>query len=197
MAKSRVYFFALVLILSGCNIFQTRTPQPPQQGQSIFIPPTTYDIVMENLQNAISDRNVNNYIACFSDPTTGGRAFSFQPSPTASRQYQSIFQGWDISSERGYFNNLISQSSTSASPSLVLVPNQEQPLGSDSAYYSADYTLIWPNKEPAAPQRVQGNLQFYLGQNSSGNWSIYRWIDAGTSDTAKTWSDLKALFSIQ
>lgn len=196
MTKKCFLLFAFAMLISGCNIFETRTPEPPQQAQSDFLPPTIYSIVIENLQNAIADRNVNNYVACFSDPTTGGRPFTFQPSPTAGRQYQSIFLTWDISSERGYFNNLVSQSSSSATPSLVLVPVEDQP-GADSAYYSANYTLIWPNKNSSAPQQVQGNLQFYLSVNSSGNWSIYRWVDSGTSDTVKTWSDLKAWFSIQ
>ncbi len=196
MKKSLFVSLALVMLISGCNIFETRTPQPPQQQQSDFLPPTIYSIVIQNLQSAITDRNVNDYVACFSDLTTGGRPFIFQPSPTAGRQYESIFQNWGISSERGYFNNLISQSSSTSTPSLVLVPVEEQP-GADSAYYSANYTLIWPNKNSSAPQRVQGNLQFYLGVNTSGNWSIYRWVDTGTSDTVKTWSDLKAWFSIQ
>lgn len=193
MTRTRFVFFALVLLLSGCDIFQTRTPEAPQQGQSGFLPPTLYNIVVENLQNAIADRDVNNYIACFSDPGTGGRVFTFQPSPKAGSQYQAIFQDWNINSERGYFNNLITQSSTSASPVLVLSPVQELP-GSDSAFYSADYTLIWPNKLSGGLQQVQGNLQFYLGVNSSGTWAIYRWVDTGTGDS--TWSDLKAQFSI-
>jgi hypothetical protein len=67
-------------------------------------------------------------------------------------------------------------------------------LGPDSAYYSANYTLIWPNKGSGGLQQAQGNLQLYLGVNQSGNWSIYRWVDSGTGDS--TWSDLKAQFSI-
>jgi hypothetical protein len=196
MAKPRLTFLALLILFSGCNIFQTRTPEPPQQGRSDFLPPTSPDIVVQNLQNAISDRNVINYIACFSDPTSGGQSFSFMPSPRAASQYRAIFQNWDISSEQSYFNNLISQSSTSSSSALVLSSIQLVPY-TDSAYYSANYTLLWPNKVASNLQQVQGNLQFYLGVNPNGSWSIYRWVDSGTSDTVKTWSDLKAQFSTQ
>lgn len=196
MTRARLTFLAILLFLSGCNIFQTRTPEPPQQGRSDFIPPTSPDIVVQNLQNAISDRNVINYVACFSDPTSGGRNFSFIPSPRAASQYQAIFQGWSVAQEQSYFNNLISQSSTSSSSALILSSVQLVPY-TDSAYYSANYTLLWPNKVASNLQQVEGNLQFYIGVNPSGSWSIYRWVDSGTSDTVKTWSDLKAQFSTQ
>ncbi len=196
MKKSPLISLLAALLLFSCNIFQTRTPEPPQQGRSDFLPPTQPDIVVENLVNSISDRNVNNYISCFSDPSSGARPFTFLPSPNAASQYRAIFQDWTVSSEQSYFNNLISQSPTSSSSALVL-SNVQLVLGSDSAYYSANYTLLWPNKLASNLQDVRGNLQFYIGVNPSGSWSIYRWVDSGTSDTSKTWSDLKAQFSTQ
>ncbi len=194
MMKIAPLIIPLVILASGCGIFETRTPEAPQQGRSDFQPPTSADIVIQNLVSAIADRDVNNYMACLSDTSFGGRSFRFVPSANAARQYQAIFQSWDKNSEQYYFNNLISQSSTSSSSALLLSSVQLLPQGPDSAYYSANYTLLWPSKGSSYPQQVQGNLQFYLGVDRNQNWSIYRWVDSGVGDSL-TWSNLKALFS--
>ncbi len=194
MKKSPLLLTVLALLLSGCGIFETRTPQAPQQGRSAFQPPASPDIVVQNLVSAIAERDVNNYVACLSDTSLGGRMFKFIPSATAARQYESIFQYWDKISEQYYFNNLTNQSSTSSSSALLLSSVQLVPQGPDSAYYQANYTLLWPNKVSGNPQQVQGNLQFYLGADRNGMWSIYRWVDSGIGDSL-TWSDLKARFS--
>ena len=194
MRNPRVFLLVSVLLVSGCGIFETRTPEAPQQGRSDFQPPTSPDIVVQNIENAIADRDVNNYMACLSDTIYGGKAFTFVPSANAVRQYASIFQNWDKNSEQSYFNNLISQSSTTSSAALLVSSEELVAQGTDTYIYSANYTLIWPNKVSGNPQQVQGNLQFSLGVDRNQNWAIYRWVDSGVGDSL-TWSDLKARFS--
>ena len=186
MIRSYIILIVMLTMISGCDLFETRQPQPPQQGQSNFIPATSASIVVQNLINAIADMNVDNYLSCLSDSSFGGRTFSFVPSSDA---IQPIFQYWDKNSEQTYFNNLIIQSSSSASPALTLSSQNFNALSSDSVFFSANYTLLWPNK--SYQPLVQGSLQFYLGHDKNQNWSIYRWIDS-KSDTSLTWSDLKA-----
>ncbi len=195
MTKSHVIILLQLLFLSGCGIFETRTPEPPQQSRSDFQPPTTAGTVIDNLKNAITDLDVTNYLACLSDTSFGGKVFSFSPSAKAASQYGAIFQAWDKTSEQNYFNYLKSYSVSSSSPVLTLSNETLVPQSSSTYYYSADYTLLWPNKSSTNLQQVQGNLQFYLGIDNNQNWSIYKWVDTGTSDTVKTWSDLKAQFS--
>lgn len=175
-----------LFVASGCDIFQTRTPQPPQQGQSSFVPATLPEQVITNLESAIEDENVVNYLSCLSDTTSGGRAFSFSPSADAPQQ---VFQGWNKTMEGGYFDKLVAQSLKSQAPVLTLSSPISQPLGgsSDSVLYSANYILEWPNN--TYPQEVKGILQFHLGHNTNQIWSIYYWTDSKT-DTL-TWSDLK------
>ncbi len=190
----RFLLFAFIAgFVSGCGIFETRQPQAPQQGRAGFQPPTSPDIVVQNLVNSIADRNVDNYLSCLSDTGFGGGTFVFQPPADVYRQYQYIFMNWDKSSERAYFNNLTVQSSSSASSALILT-SENLTLQGDSALFNANYTLIWPNKVAGYPQQVEGNLQFSLGVNRNQNWSIYRWIDSGIGDSL-TWSDMKARFS--
>ncbi len=199
-AKSKCQFLTLsiflVIFVYGCNIFQTRTPQPPQQGQSNYVPPTSPDIVIQNLKNAIAEKSVENYLSCLSDTGFGGRNFSFVPPSDVYVQYQQIFVNWDKNySERTYFNNLIVRSPATSSPALTLSSENYVSLSSDSVKYTADYSLLWPNNTSGSPQQVEGTLQFFLGIDRNQNWSIYRWIDLKIADSLTTWSILKAKFS--
>ncbi|HUI28742.1 MAG TPA: hypothetical protein VLX91_00905 [Candidatus Acidoferrales bacterium] len=182
--------------LSGCNIFQTRTPQQPQQGQSDFIPPTSSDIVIQNLKSAVAEKNVDNYLSCLSDTNFGGRKFTFVPAVNISSQYAQIFANWDKDySERTYFSNLAVYSSATASPALTLSSENYTSLSSDSVKYTANYILLWPNSASGSPQQAEGNLQFFLGVDRNQNWSVYRWIDTKLTDSLPTWSEMKAKFS--
>lgn len=186
-----IFFF-----ISGCNIFQTRTPQPPQQGQSTYIPPTSPDIVIQNLRSAIAEKSVENYLSCLSDTNFGARRFSFAPPPDIYVQYQQIFINWDKNYyERTYFNNLIVRSAATSSPALTLSSENYVSLSSDSVKYTANYVLLWPNDASGAPQQVEGSLQFFLGIDLNQKWYIYRWIDLKVADSLTTWSVLKAKFS--
>ena len=194
MKKRFAVTFLSIFFISGCGIFETRQPQPPQQGRTDFLPPTSPNTVIQNLVNSIADRNVDNYISCLSDTSFGGRSFSFVPPADVYNQYRSIFLNWDKNSERAYFNNLTSQSSNSSSSALILSSANLTYQGSDSAIYNANYTLLWPNKVPGYPQQAQGNLQFSLGIDRNQNWSIYHWVDSRVGDSL-TWSEMKARFS--
>ncbi|HEY9167301.1 MAG TPA: hypothetical protein VIS48_14195 [Candidatus Kryptonia bacterium] len=195
MTRPLLFLWLTFIPISGCGIFETRQPQPPQQGRTDFQPPTAPSVVVDNMTSAIGDKNVDNYLSCLSDTSFGGRPFSFVPAPDVFRQYQAIFASWDKNSEGAYFRSISTQSSATAAPALTLSSVTLVQQGSDSAQYNADYVLIWPSKVPGYPhQQFQGNLQLYLGIDRNQNWSIYRWIDSRTGDSL-TWGDMKARFS--
>ena len=66
------------------NPFATREPEPPKNSGSRYIPPFSAEIVLENMRNAISDRNTENYLRCFSDSTRTGERFRFEPDAATS-----------------------------------------------------------------------------------------------------------------
>ena len=69
------------LLISGCDIFTTRTPENPLNAGGIFTPPTSASLVIENLLNAIKEKNTENYILCLADTTRNARqSFQFYPS---------------------------------------------------------------------------------------------------------------------
>ncbi|MBI4548560.1 MAG: hypothetical protein HY707_11295 [Ignavibacteriae bacterium] len=189
-SKAIVLLLAAVLMsLQGCDIFQTREPEPPTQDISTFDPPVSPDIVLRNLQFAISEYNVDNYMRCFTD--TAMRVFVFIPAQEVRANFESVFQEWDLQAERRYFQNLGQPSS--ASPLLTLTM-QPPNVTADSVVYTINYTLFFPHRRAGVPQVVRGNMQLYLGVDNQRRWSINRWEDFKTT-TDTTWSFWKAVFS--
>lgn len=183
------------MIVTGCGIFETRTPEPPSQTSSGFIPPTTANIVLDNLINSIQERNTDNYIRCFVDTAVSDKRFSFVPTQEAQSQYAAVFSSWALSSERAYFENLKSHTPASSTTLLALNNGKFESTQSDSAIYSASYLLIFQHNVSGIPQESRGNLQFYLAPDRRGFWVIYRWIDIKTGSDF-SWSEMKGKFSI-
>jgi hypothetical protein len=181
------------LLLSGCNLFEPRDPEEPDTSRLDFVPPTEPSIVIDNLQNAIDQKSVANYTACFPDAGTGGQAFVFVPSAEASAQYGSALSSWGAAQEQAYFQNLIARSASNAFANLQLA-QKSQLVTADSVVYSYDYVFTFEHSETGFPKTARGNLQFALAPDAGNRWSIYRWIDFKTGDDI-TWSMFKGKFS--
>jgi hypothetical protein len=179
----------------GCNLFEPRDPQAPSQTSDSFIPPTDPDVVVENLQNAIAQKNSVNYIRCFADPTRTPRLFVFIPSPDAGGRYASVFATWGVDQERTYFQNLVARASgkVNAYSNLVLA-NKTLTLTADSAVETYDYTLTFEHNDPSFPTVATGNMALVLGLDNNNAWVIYRWTDFKTTSDV-TWSHFKGKFS--
>lgn len=186
---AKIYFFVLFTFFSGCDIFNTRIPEKPSQTISSFIQPTTAEIVLINFKNAIEEYNVDNYIKCFVNPNYSERTFKFVASAEAGID-RTIFEDWNLESERQYLTNLGKPSFRSAK--LILTPKGETVVATDSVIYNFDYSLDYPHSNQN--YNVIGNLRFYLGADRNRSWSIYKWEDYKTTSSA-TWSYLKAVFS--
>jgi len=182
------------MLLSCENPFATREPEAPKNSGSRYIPPFAAEIVLENMRNAISDRNVENYLRCFTDSTRTGERFRYEPDAAASNQYPGVFSQWGLSQERDYFSQLRAALPTDSLRSLRLDSLQTIAF-SDSAQFVRAYELNVRHKQQSAgvPGQVRGELRFWLRKDQFGEWSIYRWADFATGQ-AQTWSALKAAF---
>jgi hypothetical protein len=181
------------LFLAGCSLFAPRDPEDPESLRLNFVPPTEPSIVIDNLQNAIDQKSVANYTACFADAGTGEQVFMFVPSADASAQYGPAFISWGTAQEQAYFQNLIARSTSGALSALQLV-QKSQLVTADSVVYSYDYTFIFEHGETGFPTTARGNLQFALAADAGNRWSIYRWMDFKTGSDI-TWSMFKGKFS--
>lgn len=185
----------LSLVLASCNIFETRTPESPAQTSSNYNPPVNASDVFDNMQHAFADLNTVNYLKSFSDSTTAGRSFQFEPSAQARSQYIGVFIAWTKQSEQQYFDNMRSKipSGVAASVTFSLNPISVQ---SDSAQYDVNYQLSIPHTQANIEKVFQGQAQFYLLRDRlSSTWSIWRWIDLRDAQNDYGWSDLKGAFA--
>lgn len=176
----------------SCGLFDTRDVEPPTDPRSNFSPPTSPDIVLTNLQFAIAEKNLNNYLACFSDSILTGRGYTFIADVSTNAQYP-ILNNWTFQRERVYYTNLVSQTDVASSSNLFF-SNPQLITSPDSVIYDANYILIYAHNNNLVAKQFEGQLRFTMYQDSRNLWSITRWQDFKINVNDTTWSELKAVF---
>jgi hypothetical protein len=172
-------------------LFKTRTPEEPEQTSSAYPPPTSSDIVFENLTKSFNEMNPVYYVDSFIDTTNSAYSFAFVPATRAQSNFPGTFTAWSKSSEQVYFENVRSKLQKGKAPSLELTWNR-QGVWQDSAQYEATYQLV-VYVQPDITFRAEGRAQFVLVMDHLRNWAIRDWIDFAQSPNDTTWSDLKAI----
>ena len=181
-----------MVLLTGCDLFSTRSVEPPTDPRSNFTPPTSFDIVVQNMQFAIAEKNLNNYMQCFVDTNFTAGAFVFNADVEAEVQFP-ILDNWGIQKERSYFNNLLALTSPGETSTLFF--SNELVLPSlDSVIYDSDYLLVFNHSKETVAKTVRGKLRFVLKPNQSNFWAIETWSDFKANPEDTTWSILKAGF---
>jgi hypothetical protein len=186
-------FLFLCLFVAACSLFETREPQKPTTGSSKFVPPTSPDLVLLNLQSAVSEMNTENYLRCLVDTLNSDRHFQFIPTTAAAGRYPTVFANWTLQSERSYFSSLKALT-TGASQSSLLFSGSFTLIASDSALYNGDYTLTIPHGMTGIAETVHGNVQFTLSLNKNSFWNITSWSDTPVSSET-SWSEWKGRFA--
>ena len=180
----------LLFLTAGCDIFRTRDPQIPDQPRSNFQQAVTHDIPIQNLIHSLEDLNANqqNYLDCFVDSQYANKNFIFVPTSSAASLYPA-FSTWDKKSESRYYTNLKSGLLPDLQMTVnIIITDSSQQEG--SWIYSAAYSLDIPFKDASLPTHYEGDLKFYMIQDSRSIWSIYQWQDIKTTNSL-SWSDLK------
>lgn len=190
---------ALAMACAGCDLFRTRTPEPPGTGLVQFEQPSSELVVISNMLTAIKQKNTEAFMLCLADTTQGytpAQQYHFEPSAEAGARFAEKFAQWSRQQERQAFLALISQLGPDQAPLLQLSDARFDVRLPDSAVYVATYVLELPISLPSVPTRVAGTLRWTIVPNRLGLWAISRWRDAPSpaSDTIpQTWSTLKAL----
>lgn len=181
---------SLILItISGCDLFQVRDPENPDETKSSYRVPVEPKDVILNLINSFSDRNSNDYKKNFS---TGlplvSRDFFYVPSGNVT----SIFPSdWYVDDEFQYFNNLLTRSPEDV-PITLSFTEEVYDVRADSALYTAKYSISVPVNN-SEPKLYQGSLKFTMTIDINSAWIIYFWEDIANQGL-KSWSDLKIEF---
>ncbi len=183
-----------VMLYAGCGLFEPREAEPPSQSGFQYLPRTLPANVVFNLQNAVEQKDVAGYIACFTDSTRSRYSFTFVPSADAAEIYGTVLRNWTYRQEQDYFQNLVAKRRQPVGISrLDLVPKDSVLSGNDMRTYSYDYTFTFEHTEPGFTQTAAGTLQFTL-VNDNSEWTISRWVDLKTT-SGLTWSSFKGKFS--
>jgi hypothetical protein len=179
-----------LFVLIGCDIFTSRDPETPDQSKSSYVDAFERKTVIQNLINAFSDKNVNDYLKSFSNLNFTNRPFFFVPSSTALTRYQTIWVDWNLTSEVQYFNNVINTVPDESPVNLTLSIEEDSfSLLGDSLRYSSNYSISVPQRS-GDPSIFEGNVEFSMILDSRSIWVIYFWKDNAVGDIP-SWSDLK------
>jgi hypothetical protein len=185
---AKYYLLLFLFLFSACDLLSTRQAEPPNASRDNFLPATSPEILFSNLTNSFKDKVVENYIACFSDPAYTDKAFNFVPTSSASVIY-AAFSNWDLSSERGYFSNLVN-TLPETTPIILSLSQLGSTQYSDSAVYDFSYVLNTNFSSENISPTYQGNLKFTVVLDNRQQWVISRWIDFEKTGSP-SWSELK------
>jgi len=186
----------LVLIAACENPFSTRTPEPPEQNSSTFIPPTSPDIVFINLRVATQEKNVENYIRCFVDTTRSNQRFTFTPDQRAIANHPGVFDFWQLEDERRYLTRLFQAMPNDSTRTLAFTTERRTEDAAQATFNQSYEIRIRHTRQGGTipiPTLYRGLSNFMLEKNETGDWAIYRWEDF-TNGVDPSWSELKALF---
>jgi hypothetical protein len=185
-----LYILILSFLLFGCDLFTGRSAEQPNVPRGTYTQPVNPEDVVSNLKNALTDKNVQNYISCLLDSTKSTKKFQFISSGGT------VFQendSWTIKNEEQYFQNLIVKIPENQQIVLALdKENYSSPQG-DSIVYTAGYTLSVPHNDSKIPVFYQGDIKLVLIRDNHSTWAISTWQDIKNSNIP-TWSDLKGWF---
>jgi hypothetical protein len=183
-------FLLTLLIISGCGLFETRDPEPPETIRSTYTLPTSADIVIDNLTFSIAQKNSENY-----NKSISSSSFQFIPDSKSQQVYKLIFSGWNQAAEKKYLDNLILVTSTTSSSVLFLDEDRLTQITPDSAVYQATYIIVFQHNQANIPKSARGNLTINIATDDDDLFYIRKWEDFRQNDTDFTWSELKANFS--
>jgi|WetSurSiteA1Bulk_404760.scaffolds.fasta_scaffold17533_3 hypothetical protein len=190
--KKFISILSAIYLLQGFYSCALREDESPVTSRSTFIPPTSPEIVVANLTFSIIEKDVNNYMQCFTDSNYSVRRYSYVPDVASGIQYP-IFRFWTLTNEKNYFQGMLASTNNEATSNLFL-SNQTVNTFSDTAFIDADYLLRVDHQRVDVPKTLKGKLRFILSSDTRNLWAIHRWIDIQTNNDT-TWSVLKANFS--
>lgn len=185
----------LITLYFGISLYSCalRNAESPVTSRSTFVPPTSPDLVMINLQFSVIEKDKNNYMACFVDTSYSPRRYTYVPDVVSGIQYP-IFRFWNLSYEKSYFTSLLSLTDPAATSNLFFSNSTLNTFG-DTAFFDADYLMRVDHQKNTVAKSLKGKIRLILGSDSRNLWSIHRWIDFKSENTDTTWSVLRANFS--
>lgn len=186
MTRGIAILFA-ALLLSGCGLFSTRSPESPDTGRNNWNTPRVPTDVLTNLSAALFERDAVNYLKSFDQ-----NLFAFEADQVTIARDPTV-SPWTFDMESQHISRLLSAGTLRPDSILSAVfTATDQTILADSAQIRTRYELTAGVSLTGVPHTMAGTADFYLRMGSEGYWQIYRWRDTRTEDQS-TWSDFKSL----
>ncbi len=193
--KYFISILLLFLLLSGCELFTPRESEPPLNTSDPYAwkPPTTPEIVLENLSNAFPAHKINYHLDVLGHDSESSMSFSFLPDQGVASSQPGVFDAWGYIEEENFMSKLFQFLSEEGLQNLEWQIEQLSPI-EDRYEIIAGYqlTLSYQDNLAPLPNQIKGQATLTLNQNSDLLYEISLWQDL-KSDTLPCWSDLKTL----
>ncbi|GEM_PF-2438554 len=185
-------FILLWSVATSCNLFETRSPEEPDQSPVAFFPATNPTQLIQNFTNSIKYKRPQNYSDCL----INDQRFNFSASADAFAQYQSIFNRWTYQDENRFFQSLVSNVSSQNLISISFDKISFNYASPDSIIFNANYEISFVLKQSSKSDNYAGSMQMTFVPTSDGVYKILRWSDYPSKNDSliPTWSTLKARF---
>ncbi len=170
-----------LLLMPGCDLFNPREAEAPQEDQSDWQQPLNPSAVIMNLERAFEDRNIINYGECLSSDFQffGDLADSLYVNPGS-------FNDWFYDVEINTATNLFN---TFSNIELYFSDSLKDSTGTEAHFYEP-YTINLESLDSSVI--VKGLAYFILTPDSLNLWRIREWSDSRIDSLFIDWGILKA-----
>jgi len=184
-----------ILLLTGCELFTPRDSEPPIDvlDPYAWVPPTSPEIVLQNLANAFPAHKLNYHLDVLGNNDETGVAFAFFPDQSVASSQPGVFDNWGYVEEENFITKLFEELNNEGLQRLEWENTDFLPLD-DRFEIITNYhlTLSYGGSETPLPEQFKGQATLTLVQNVDLLYEISVWQDL-ISDTLPCWSDLKTL----
>lgn len=173
---------AALLFSLGCGIFDTREAESPVTSGTPWVPPTLPQLVFDNLESGLEDRNGANYYDSLSD------AFTFIPlQADVDRLGSDVFADWTKAVEVAVTGVILGD----ATSIQVSFAKEQIRNDADFADFRVTYELIVTFTR-GDTETFRGVAQLDLQRLSNG-WHLIRWTDQEGVEGFSTWGYLRGI----
>lgn len=191
MRLKALFSIFCVLMLCGCDFFSTREPEPPLDRQSSWLIPLDGHQTLENLQAAVYEQHLENFMRSLADTAFLDIPYIFTPDAETASEYGPLFAYWSRASEGAVMQQVFTLAANSGDVMLILEEEAEENPSSQLMIWTGSYRLELTHTVDRLPSVYAGHVIWHLMPDSRGHWVIVQWIDHVAQNSA-SWSRLKA-----
>lgn len=187
--KKNNLIILLLIIFIGCDIFNVRPSEKPDQNSNNTLKAYSSDDLLKNFELAYNTRSIQLYNSCFDNEL----GFNYKPLNQSLISYPNL-ENWNVSKELNYFSNLVNDKSDEKIENIFLnLKNEYSERDISTAKVKIEYflKLVKFNKDTII---AKGLIYLNLYRTNSENWIIKNWEEINKT-TDISWGDIKGKYA--